>query len=174
MKVIETELDKFKKCLGEQENYTLSATNQQLAKIKELMQFKLSEMPPLEKCRENQSKRLAELVLADESPQEFQFSYLGELSKTYWDDLKTYKARLPQAIMEAQSILARTVFLLVDGFSPDRAPKSDEAEVARSFYEKCLPNILQIMGLELVPIEIGQTNADARIHDIQGTRRWCF
>ena len=46
--------------------------------------------------------------------------------------------------------------------------------MTHSFYEDILPNILQMMNLELVPIEIGQTEADSRIHDIQGSQRGAF
>ena len=171
---IEVELSKFRERLGKQEHYLLSAANQQLAKVKELTEFKLSEMPPPEKFPKNQPKELAKLILADELASEVQFPYLGKLGKTYWEDLKAYKSRLPQVLGETQTILYRIVILLVDGFSPYRAHSSEEAEVAHSFYKDHIPNILQIAGLELVPIEIGQTKADARIHDIQGTRSGAF
>ncbi len=171
---IEVELGKFREQLGKQGHYLLSAANQQLAKLKELTQFKLSEMPPPEKFPRNQPKELAKLILANEPASEGQFPYLGKLGKTYWEDLKAYKSRLPQILGETQTILYRIVILLVDGFSPYRAHSSEEAEVAHSFYKDHLPNILQIAGLELVPIEIGQTEADARIHDIQGTRSGAF
>ena len=173
-KMIKTELDRFKEQLGEQESHTMSAVYQQLAQAEELIRFKASEIPSPEKISENQAKRLAELVLADEPPNEVPFFYLGELVKVYWENLKTYRSKLPQVIVEAQAILNQTVILLMDGFSLSRAHNSEEAETMRSFYENYLPNILKIMGLELVPIEIGQTDADARIHDIQDTRRGAF
>ena len=34
-----------------------------------------------------------------------------------------------------------------------------------------LDEYLQLVGYEVVPIEIGKTQADARIHDIQGSRQ---
>lgn len=172
--MIKTELDRFKEQLGEQESHTISVSHQQLVKIEELIKFEVSEIPSPEKVSENQAKRLAELVLADEPPNEVPFFYLGELVKVYWENLKTYRSRLPQVIVEAQAILNQTVILLMDGFSLSRAHNSEEAETMRSFYENYLPNILEIMDLELVPIEIGQTDADARIHDIQDTRRGPF
>ena len=172
--VIKAELDRFKEQLNGQESYTLSAANQQLGKAQELMQFRLSEVPPPEKFRENQPKELAELILVDEPPDDIRFPYFEVLCQAYWRDLKTYASKLSGVRAEVQSILDQTVILLVDGFSPYRPHNSAEAAISRSFYENCLPNILQIMGLELVPIEIGETIADARIHDIQGTQRGAF
>ena len=172
--MIKAELDKFKKQFNEQENYIVSLLYQQLAKVEELMKFKASEMSSPEKFWENNAKELAELVLADEPPNEMPFFHLGELIKVYWEDLKTYKLKLPQAVAEAQSILYRIPILLMDGFSLSRAHNAEEAETMRSFYENCLPNILEIMNLEIVPIQIGQTDADSRIHDIQDTRRGAF
>lgn len=75
---------------------------------------------------------------------------------------------------EIQSILYQTVVLLVDGFSPYRLRKTVDADMLRTFYQNHLPNILQAADLEFVPIEIGQTQADARIHDIQGTQAGPF
>ena len=34
-----------------------------------------------------------------------------------------------------------------------------------------LEQCLQLVGYEIVPIEIGKTQADARVHDIQGSRQ---
>lgn len=172
--MIKTELDKFKERLGEQENHTLSAVYQQLAKAEALIRFKASEMPSSEKIWENKARKLAELVFVDEPPNGMPFFYPEEIDDTYWEDLRTYRLKLPQALVEVQSILYQTPILLMDGFSLSRAHNSEEAETVRSFYENYLPNILEIMGLELVPIEIGQTDADARIHDIQDTRRGAF
>ena len=172
--MVKAELEKFKERLGEQENHTVSVVYQQLAKVEELIKFGVSEISPLEEFRENQAKQLAELVLADEPPNEIRYLYLGEIGNAYWEELKAYRSKLPQALVEIQSILDRIVILLVDGFSPFRAHDPEEVEVARSFHKNCLPNILQIMDLELVPIEIGHTDADARTHDIQDTQRGAF
>ena len=173
-KMIKAELDRFKKQFNEQENYIVSVLHQQLTKVEALMRFKAPEMPPPEKFWQNKAKELAELVLADEPPNEIPVFHFGELIKVYWEDLKAYKLKLPQAVAEAQSILYRVPVLLMDGFPLSCTHNAEEAETIRSFYENCLPNILEIMDLELVPIEIGQTDADARIHDIQDTRRGAF
>ena len=172
--MIKTELDEFKERLGEQGNRTLSAVYQQLAQAEALIRFKASEMLSPEKIWENQARKLAELVLVDEPPNEVPFFYLEEIGNAYWEELKAYRLKLPQALAEAQSILHRIPILLMDGFSLSRVRNSEEVETMHSFYENCLPNILEIMDLELVPIEIGQTDADARIHDIQDTRRGAF
>ena len=81
---------------------------------------------------------------------------------------------IPHAMGEIQSILYQTVVLLVDGFSPYRLRKTVDADMFDRFYQNHLPNILQAADLEFVPIEIGQTQADARIHDIQGTQAGPF
>ena len=172
--MIKVELEKFKQQLGEQENHTISVVYQQLAKVEELIRFEVSEISPPEEFRENQAKQLAELVVADEPLNEIRYPYLGEIGSVYWEKLKAYRSKLPQALVEIQSILDRTVILLVDGFSPSRAHNPEEVEVARSFHKNCLPNILKIMNLEWVPIEIGQTEADSRIHDIQGSQRGAY
>ena len=173
-KVIEAELDRFKEQFDGQAVHILSPVQAHLAKARELTQFELSELPPLERYWENQPERLAELALADGSENEVQFSYLGELGKIYWDDLKTYASKIPHATVKIQSILYQIVVLLVDGFSPYRLRKTVDADMFRKFYQNHLSNILQAADLEFVPIEIGQTQADARIHDIQGTQAGPF
>ena len=173
-KVIEAELDRFKEQFDGQAVHILFSVQAHLAKARELTQFELSELPPLERYWENQHERLAELALADGSENEVQFPYLGELGKIYWDDLKTYASKIPHAPVKIQSILYQTVVSLVDGFSPYRLRKTVDADMVRTFYQNHLPNILKAADLELVPIEIGQTQADARIHDIQGTQAGPF
>lgn len=81
---------------------------------------------------------------------------------------------IPHTTGEIQSILYQTVVLLVDGFSPYRLRKTVGADMFGKFYQNHLPNILRAADLEFVPIEIGQTQADARIHDIQGTQAGPF
>ena len=109
--------------------------------------------------------------LSDELQKDIQFPYLGKLGKVYWEDLKAFTKNLPPIIVEVQAILYRIVIQLLDGFSPYRAKTAEEVQMSCCFYEDYLPNILQMMNLELVPIEIGQTEADSRIHDIQGSQR---
>ena len=169
-KVIEAELDRFKEQFDGQAVHILPSVQTHLAKARELTQFELSELSPLEKHWENQPERLAELALIDDSQNEVQFPYLGALGKIYWDDLKAYASKIPHATVKIQSILYQIVVLLVDGFSPYRLRKTVDADVFGTFYQNHLPNILQAADLEFVPIEIGQTQADARIHDIQGTQ----
>ena len=169
-KVIEAELNRFKEQFDGQAVHILSPVQTHLAKAKELTQFELSELSPLERDWENQPEQLAELALTDGSQNEVQFPYLGELGKIYWDDLKVYASKIPPATVKIQSILYQIVVLLVDGFSPYGLRKTVDADVFGTFYQNHLPNILQAADLEFVPIEIGQTQADARIHDIQGTQ----
>ncbi len=167
---IETEIKRFEEQYDGQMNYTLSIVKEHLTKVNELFNVELSELSPWE----SQPEHLAKLVLSDVPPNDVQFPYLGELGKVYWNDLKTFTTKLPQVIEETQAILHRIVFELLDGFSPYRAKDAREAQMTHSFYEDILPNILQMMNLELVPIEIGQTEADSRIHDIQGSQRGAF
>ena len=167
---IETEIERFKEQFDGQMIYTLSVVKEHLTKAKGLIQFELSELS----SPENQPEQLAKLVLTDEPPDDVQFPYLGELGKAYWDDLKAFTTKLPQVIVEIQAILHRIVIQLLDGFSPYRAKTAKEVQMSCSFYEDYLPNILQMMSLELVPIEIGQTEADSRIHDIQGSQRGAY
>ena len=167
---IETDIQRFEEQYDGQMNYTLSLVKEYLSKIRELIKFELSELFP----SENQPEHLVKLVLSDDPTDDIQFPYLGELGKVYLNDLKTFTTKLPQVIEETQAILHRIVFQLLDGFSPYRAKDAKEEQMTRSFYEDILPNILQMMDLELVPIEIGQTEADSRIHDIQGSQRGVF
>ena len=167
---IETEIERFKEQFDGQMIYTLSVVKEHLTKAKGLIQFELSELS----SPENQPEQLAKLVLTDEPPDDVQFPYLGELGKAYWDDLKAFTTKLPQVIVETQAILHRIVIQLLDGFSPYRAKTAKEVQMSCCFYEDYLPNILQMMSLELVPIKIGQTEADSRIHDIQGSQRGAY
>ena len=167
---IETEIKRFEEQYDGQMNYTLSIVKEHLTKVNELFNFELSELSP----SESQPEHLAKLVLSDAPPKDVQFPYLGELGKAYWNDLKTFTTKLPQVIEETQAILHRIVFQLLDGFSPYHAKDAKEEQMTCSFYEDIFPNILQMMDLELVPIEIGQTEADSRIHDIQGSQRGAF
>ena len=167
---IETEIRRFEAQFDGEMIYTLSVVKEHLTKVKGLIFFELSELS----SPENQPEQLAELVLTDEPPENVQFPYLGELGKIYWDDLKAFTAKLPQVIAETQVVLNRIVIQLLDGFSPYRAKTEKEEQMSCCFYEDYLPNILQIIGLELVPIEIGQTEVDSRIHDIQGSQRGAY
>ena len=171
---IETEIERFEEQFDGQMIYALSVVKEHLTKVKGLIQFELSELSSPEKSRENQPEQLAKLVLTDEPPDDVQFPYLGELGKAYWDDLKAFATKLPQVIVETQAILHRIIIQLLDGFSPYRAKTAKEVQMSCCFYEDYLPNILQMMSLELVPIEIGQTEADSRIHDIQGSQRGAY
>ena len=167
---IETEIERFESQFDGEMIYTLSVVKEYLMKVKGLIHFELSELS----SSENQFEQLAKLVLTDEPSDNVLFPYLGELGKAYWDDLKAFTTKLPQAIVETQALLQRIVFQLLDGFSPYRAKTGKEEQMARCFYEDYLSNILQIMRLELVPIKIGQTEADSRIHDIQGSQRGAY
>ena len=167
---IETEIKRFEEQFDGQMIYTLSVVKEHLTKVKGLIHFELSELS----SPENQPEQLAKLVLSDEPLDDVQFPYLGELGKAYWDDLKAFTKKFPQIIVETQAILHRIVIQLLDGFSPYRAKNATEVQMSCCFYEEYLPNILQIMRLELVPIEIGQTEADSRIHDIQGSQRGAY
>ena len=167
---IEAEIKRFEAQFDGEMIYTLSVVKEHLTKVKGLIFFELSELS----SPENQPEQLAELVLTDEPPENVQFPYLGELGKIYWDDLKAFTAKLPQVIAETQVVLNRIVIQLLDGFSPYRAKTEKEEQMSCCFYEDYLPNILQIIGLELVPIEIGQTEVDSRIHDIQGSQRGAY
>ncbi|RKU25054.1 hypothetical protein C6497_16910 [Candidatus Poribacteria bacterium] len=167
---IETEIKRFKEQYDGQMNYTFSIVKEHLTKVYEILDFELSELTP----SENQPEQLAKLALSDEHTDDVHFPYLGQLGKAYWKDLKAFTTKLPQLIEETQAILHRIVFQLLDGFSPYNAKDEQEKEMTQSFYEDILPNILQMMDLELVPIEIGQTEADSRIHDIQGSQRGAF
>lgn len=171
---IETEIERFEEQFDGQMIYTLSVVKEHLTKAKGLILFQLSELSSPEKLRENQSEQLANLVLMDEPPDNVQFPYLGELGKAYWDDLKAFTKKLPQIIVETQAILHRIVIQLLDGFSHYRAKTAKEVQMSCCFYEDYLPNILQMMSLELVPIKIGQTEADSRIHDIQDSQRGAY
>ena len=168
------ELNRFNEKLSGQENYTVSIVNERLTNAITLMQFKLSETPSPEKFFENQPAQLAAFALSDDPPDDIHFSYFQVLCQAYWEDLKNFASGIPNIVEEVQSILDQTIILLVDGFSPEGNHNSTDVEISRSFYENCLPNILQTVGLELVPIEIGQTDADARIHEIRGTSRGAF
>ena len=168
------ELNRFNEKLTEQESYTISIANERLTNAINLMQFKLSETPSPEKFLENQPVQLADLALSDHPPDTIRFSQFEVLCQTYWEDLKNFASEVPNIVSEVQSILDQTVTLLVDGFSPEGNYNATNVEVSRSFYENCLPNILQTIGLELVPIEIGRTDADARIHEIRGTSHGAF
>ena len=172
--MIKVELDRFKEQFNVQENYTLSTANQRLIKAKRLTRFELSEMLSPDKFMENQPRDLAEIVLTNEPPEDIRFTYFEVLYKAYWEDLKAYASKLPYVIAEVQSILDQTIILLVEGFSPDGNQNPVEVEMSHSFYEHYLPNILRVVGLELVPIEIGRTEADARFHEIRGTQRCAF
>lgn len=167
---IETEVKKFEEHFDGQMTYALSVAREHITKIKGLIQFELSELS----SPENRSEQLAKLVLTDESPDEVQFPYLGEPGKVYWNDLKAFTTKLPQIIVETQMLLNRIVIQLLDGFSPYRAKTAKEEQMSRCFYDDYLPHILQTMSLELVPIEIGETEADSRIHDIQGSQRGAY
>ena len=167
---IETEIRRFEAQFDGEMIYTLSVVKEHLTKVKGLIRFELSELSSLE----NRPEQLAKLVLTDEPPDDVQFPYLGELGKIYWDDLKAFATNLPQVIVETQALLHRIVIQLLDGFSPYRAKTPKEVQMSCCFYEEYLPNILQMMNLELVPIEIGQTEADSRIHDIQGSQRGAY
>ena len=171
---IEAEIKRFEKQFDGEMIYALSVVKEHLTKVKGLIFFELSEFSLSEKPWENQSEQLAELVLTDKSPDDVQFPYLGELGKVYWNDLKTFATNLPQVIVEIQALLRHIVIQLLDGFSPYRAKNATEVQMARYFYKDYLPNILRMMNLELVPIEIGQTEADSRIHDIQGSQRGAY
>ena len=173
-KGIETEIRRFEAQFDGEMIYTLSVVKEHLTRVRGLIHFELSELPSQEKSGENQSEQLAKLVLTDKPPDEVQFPYLGELGKAYWDDLKTFTTKMPQIIVEIQALLHRIVIQLLDGFSPYRAKTAKEKQMSRCFYEDYLPNILRMMSLELVPIEIGQTEADSRIHDIQGSQRGTY
>ena len=167
---IETEIKRFEAQFDEEMIYTLSVVKEHLTKINGLIHFELSELS----SPENQSEQLAKLVLSDGPLDDVQFPYLGALGKAHWDDLKTYTTKLPQVIVETQALLHRIVTQLLDGFSPYRAKTEKEVQLSCCFYEDYLPNILQMMSLELVPIEIGETEADSRIHDIQGSQRGAY
>ena len=169
-KGIETEIRRFEEQFDGQMIYTLSVVKEHLIKVKGLIHFELSELS----LPENQPEELAKLVLTDELSDDVQFPYLGELGKAYWDTLKAFTTKLPQVIVEIQALLQRIVIQLLDGFSPYRAKTAKEKQMSRCFYEDYLPNILRMMSLELVPIEIGQTEADSRIHDIQGSQRGTY
>ena len=171
---IETEIKRFEEQFDGQMIYTLSVVKEHLTKVKGLIHFELSELSSPEKLWKNQSEQLAKLVLKDELLDDVQFPYLGELGKVYWDDLKAFTTKLPQVIVETQALLHRIVIQLLDGFSPYRAKTAKEEQMSCCFYEDYLPNILQMMSLELVPIKIGQTEADSRIHDIQGSQRGAY
>lgn len=167
---IETEIKRFEAQFDREMIYTLSVVKEHLTKVKGLIHFELSKLS----SPENQPEQLAKLVLTDKPPNEVQFPYLGELGKAYWDTLKEFTTKLPQVIVETQALLHRIVIQLLDGFSPYRAKTAKEEQMSCCFYEEYLPNILQTMNLELVPIEIGQTEADSRIHDIQGSQRGAY
>ena len=169
-KGIEAEIKRFEAQFDGETIYTLSIVKEHLIKVKRLIHFELSELP----LPENQPEQLAKLVLTNKLPDDVQFPYLGELGKAYWDDLKAFTTKLPQAIVEIQALLHRIVIQLLDGFSPYRAKTGKEEQISHCFYEDYLPNILQMMSLELIPIEIGQTEADSRIHDIQGSQRGAY
>ncbi len=171
---IETEIKKFEERFDGQMIYALSVAREYITKVKGLIHFELSELSSPEEPWGNQSEQLAQLVLMDEPPDEVQFPYLGELGKIYWNDLKAFTTNMPQVILETQALLHRIVLQLLDGFSAYRAKTAKEEQMSRCFYEDYLPNILKIMNLELVPIEIGQTEADSRIHDIQGSQRGAY
>ena len=167
---IEMEIKRFEAQFDGAMIYTLSVVKEYLTKVKGLIHFELSELS----SPQNQPEQLAQLVLMDEPPDEVQFPYLGELGKVYWNNLKAFTKKLPHVIVEAQALLHRIVIQLLDGFSPYYAKTAKEEQTSRCFYEEYLPNILQTMSLELVPIEIGQTEADSRIHDIQGSQRGAY
>ena len=109
--------------------YALSVVREHITKIKGLIHFELSEMS----SPENRAEQLATLVLRDESPDEVQFPYLGELGKIYWNDLKAFTTKLPQVIVEAQMLLNRIVIQLLDGFSPYRAKTPKEEQMFTLF-----------------------------------------
>ena len=68
------------------------------------------------------------------------------------DDLTAYDQFIPQFIKDRLfNGVARFI-------SPERLPKQ-------------LDGFLQLVGYEVVPIEIGKTKADARVHEIQGSRQ---
>lgn len=167
---IEAEIKRYEEQFDGQTIYTLSVVKEHLAKVKGLIHFELSELS----SSKDQPDQLAKLVLTGEPPDDVQFSYLGELGKAYWDDLKAFAANLPKVIVESQALLHRIAIQLLDGFSPYRAKTDKEKQMLCCFYEDYLPNILQMMSLELVPIDIGQTEADSRIHDIQGSQRGAY
>lgn len=167
---IEAGINRFEEQFDGEITYTLSVVKEHLTKVKGLIQFELSELSP----SESQPERLAKLVLTDKPPGDVQFPYLGELGKAYWDDLKAFAMKLPQVILETQTLLHRIVIQLLDGFSPYRAKTAKEIQMSRCFYEDYLPNILQMMSLELVPTKIGYTEVDSRIHDIQGSQRGAY
>lgn len=167
---IETEIKRFEAQFDGEMIYTLSVVKEHLTKVKGLIHFELSELP----SPKNQTEQLAKLVLTEELPNDVQFPYLGELGKAYWNDLKTFAMKLPQIIVETQTLLHHIVIQLLDGFSPYRAKTPKEGQMLCCFYEEYLPNILRIMNLELVPVEIGKTEADSRIHDIQGSQRGAY
>ena len=171
---IETEIKRFEAQFNGEMIYTLSVVKEHLTKVKGLIYFELSELSSPEKSWENQPEQLAKLVLTNEPPDDVQFPYLGELGKVYWDDLQAFTTKLPQVIVETQALLHRIVIQLLDGFSPYHTKTAKEEQMSCCFYEDYLPNILQMMSLELVPIEIGQTEADSRIHDIQGSQRGAY
>ena len=68
------------------------------------------------------------------------------------EDLTEYNEFIPQFIKDRLfNGVARFI-------SPERLPKQ-------------LDGFLQLVGYEVVPIEIGKTKADARVHEIQGSRQ---
>ena len=167
---IEAEIKRFEGQCDGQMNFTISIVKEHLTKIEDLIKFELSDLSP----PENRAKHLATLVLSDELTNDVFFPYLGEHGQTYWNDLKTFKTQLPQVITEIQTIMHRIVIQLLEGFSPYRAKDEKEMLMTSCFCEDFLPNILKFVDLELVPIEIGQTEADSHVHDIQGSQRGAF
>lgn len=167
---IETEIRRFEAQFDGEMIYALSVVKEYLTKVKGLIHFELSESS----SPENRPEQLAKFVFRDESLDDVQFPYLGNLGRVYWNDLKTFATKLPQIIVETQTLLHHIVIQLLDGFSPYRAKTEKEIQISCCFYKKHLPNILRMMNLELVPIEIGQTEADSRIHDIQGSQRGAY
>jgi len=137
----------------------------------------LPELPSLDELRRRQVENLAKLASVDNPPKTLK-TYFGRVRDAYWQALLEFRDKITgkdgtesetrdSQIPEHE--ISDIVILFLDVYAPNRV-KPPWTPIAQKFFDDYLPDILACVDLELLKVVPGETIADARIHDIRGTK----
>jgi len=143
-----------------------------------LPKFIIPDVPSPKEYEQQQANNLAKMALTESPPEELppEKNYTEYVKQEYWNALLAYKKELSEAKPEENLLAAQGnidgVLKKIVGHLMDAFDKGKPVDTIPGYFNKnYLPQILDLAGFEELPIELGKTKADVRLHDIKGTKQ---
>jgi len=159
-------------------NETLQALQAPLPK------FIPPDVPSPKEHEQQQANELAQMASTEAPPEKLspEQNYTEYVRQEYWNALLEYKEKLSEsnleehlreALSKVDGVLKNIATQLMSTFDEGRTTDNNAQlkQISAFFNNQYLPQILDLAGFEEIPINIGKTKADSRLHNIQGTKQ---